>query len=208
MNKIKLMEILPRIPLFKDLSPAEREVVLKMAKNIKRIKAENTFIKEGAHEPFFYIILAGKANVFHKGKLIGVLVPGQFIGEVGFICKEPRSATVTAQNDMAVMLIRTEEFRKLPTRIRESIKDKIISGLVDRVTGMNTNTIRYEEKIDELEVIVRDYEDDPRLTAKNVQKASVFESKGGEKMELDTDLSKALNQDLNKERIQRERNKR
>lgn len=171
MNKVKLMEILARIPLFKGLSPAEREVVLKMAKNIKRIKAENTFIKEGAHEPFFYIILAGKAEVFHRGKRIGELVPGQFIGEVGFICKEPRSATVTAKDDMAVMLISSENFRKLPTRIRESIKDKIISGLVDRVSGMNTNTIRYEEKIDELNVKVRDYEEDPRLGG---NKASVF----------------------------------
>lgn len=166
------MEILARIPLFKGLTPAEREVVLKMAKNIKRIKADKSFIKEGAHEPFFYIILAGKAEVFHRGKRIGELHPGQFIGEVGFICKEPRSATVIAKDDMAVMLITSEDFRKLPTRIRESIKDKIISGLVERVSGMNTNTIRYEEEIDELKVKVRDYEEDPRLGGK---RASVFQ---------------------------------
>lgn len=160
MNKIKLMEILARIPLFAGLSPAEREVLLKMARNIKRIKAEKVFIKEGAHEPFFYIILAGNAEVHHKGKTIGTLQPGQFIGEVGFICKEPRSATVVALEDMVVMLINSDDFRKLPSRVRESIKDKIISGLVDRVTKMNTNTIRYEDAIDELKDKVKSYEEE------------------------------------------------
>lgn len=176
MNKIKLMEILARIPLFAGLSPAEREVLLKMTRNIKRIKEERVLIKEGAHEPFFYIILAGNAEVHHKGKIIGNLHPGQFIGEVGFICKEPRSATVIAKENMVVMLINSDDFRKLPSRVRESIKDKIISGLVERVTKMNTNTIRYEDEIDELKVKVKNYEEDPRLQGRG----SVFDKQTDE----------------------------
>lgn len=163
MNKIKLMEILARIPLFKDLTPPEREVVQKMVINIKRYPQGKVFIKEGAHEPFFYILLAGKAEVSHRAHKIGELIPGQFIGEVGFICKEPRSATVTASTDIALMLINAEDFRRLPARIRESIKDRIISGLVDRVSGMNDNTIRYEDEIDKLREKVDEYENDPRF---------------------------------------------
>lgn len=163
MNKIKLMEILARIPLFKDLTPPEREVVQNMIRNIKRYPQGKVFIKEGAHEPFFYIILAGKAEVSHRAHKIGELIPGQFIGEVGFICKEPRSATVTASTDIALMLINAEDFRRLPARIRESIKDRIISGLVERVSGMNDNTIRYEDEIDELKEKVDEYENDPRF---------------------------------------------
>lgn len=163
MNKIKLMEILARIPLFKDLTPPERDVVQNMVRNIKRYPKGKVFIKEGAHEPFFYIILAGKAEVFTRAHKIGELASGQFIGEVGFICNEPRSATVSASTDIALMLINAEDFRRLPSRIRESIKDRIISGLVDRVSGMNNNTIRYEDEIDELKEKVDEYENDPRL---------------------------------------------
>lgn len=162
MNKIKLMEILARIPLFKDLTPPEREMVQNMVRNIKRYPKGKAFIKEGAHEPFFYIILAGRAEVSHRAHKIGELVPGQFIGEVGFICKEPRSATVIASTDIALMLINAEDFRRLPARIRESIKDRIISGLVERVSGMNDNTIRYEDQIDELQEKVEEYEKDSR----------------------------------------------
>lgn len=163
MNKLKLMEILARIPLFKGLVPAERETLLKLASAFRPIKNKDVFIKEGSHEPFFYIILAGSAEVSHKNKIIGELHSGQFIGEVGFICKEPRSATVTATSDMVVMRLSTEEFRKIPIRIRENIKDKIIAGLVERVTGMNENVIKYEDEIDDLKVKIRDYEEDPRL---------------------------------------------
>jgi len=163
MNKIKLMEILARIPLFKNLSPAERDVVQNMVRNIKRYPQGKVFIKEGAHEPFFYIILAGKADVSTRGHKIGELISGQFIGEVGFICSEPRSATVSAGTDIALMLINSEDFRRLPARIRESIKDRIISGLVERVSGMNNNTIRYEDEIVELKEKVDEYENDPRF---------------------------------------------
>ncbi len=150
MNKVKLMEILARIPLFKELTFGEREMVLKVAQNVKRVKAGRTFVKQGAYEPFFYIILAGEAKVAFKGQQVGTLKPGDFIGEVGFICNEPRSASVSAVSDMVVVLIRDEEFRRLPSRIRESIKDKIISGLMERLSLMNQQNLDYRAQLKSL----------------------------------------------------------
>lgn len=158
MNNLKLMEILSRVPLFKDLQPIERESVLKMRAVFTPLRPRETFIKEGAHEPWFYIILAGKAKVTHRGRDVGELVPGQFIGEVGFICKEPRSASVSATEEMVVMKIDYDAFRKLPVRIRESIKDKIISGLVDRTVSLNDKYIKQEEEIERLKKRIADYE--------------------------------------------------
>ena len=158
MNNLKLMEILSRVPLFKDLMPIERESVLQMKAVFTPIKSHQVFIKEGAHEPWFYIILAGQAKVTHKGHDVGRLVPGQFIGEVGFICKEPRSASVVAVDEMVVMKIDYEAFRKIPVRIRESIKDKIISGLVERNIKINQKMIDQEDEITRLKKRVADYE--------------------------------------------------
>ena len=158
MNKLKLMEILSRVPLFKDLQPNEREQVMQMKAVFTPIKCREVFIKEGAHEPWFYIILAGKAMVSHKGHDLGHLVPGQFIGEVGFICREPRSASVSAMEEMVVMKVDYEAFRKLPVRIRESIKDKIISGLVERTIAINQKFIDQEDEIVKLKKRIADYE--------------------------------------------------
>lgn len=167
MNNLKLMEVLARVPLFKDLQPSEREAVIQMKKVFTPIKARTTFIIEGAHEPWFYIILAGKAEVYHRNHKIAQLLPGQFIGEVGFICKEPRSATVKSAEEMVVMKLDYEAFRKLPVRIRESIKDKIIGGLVDRVNGLNETYIKAQDEIERLSKRVGDLESevDNRLPA-------------------------------------------
>ena len=59
---------------------------------------------------------------------------------------------------MVVMKIDYDAFRKLPVRIRESIKDKIISGLVDRTVSLNDKYIKQEEEIERLKKRIADYE--------------------------------------------------
>lgn len=152
------MEILSRIPLFKDLQPGERQAVVDMKAAFTPIKSHSVFIKEGSQEPWFYIILAGHAEVTHKGRVLGKLNPGQFIGEVGFICREPRSATVSSIDEMVVMKIDYEAFRRLPVRIRDAIKDKIIRGLVERISGHNEKFIKAEEERERLLKRIADLE--------------------------------------------------
>ncbi|MFT5164555.1 MAG: CRP/FNR family cyclic AMP-dependent transcriptional regulator, partial [Alteromonadaceae bacterium] len=99
------------------------------------------FIIQGTHGPSFYIILSGQATVWQSGHQVALLKAGQFIGEVGFFCNESRTATVTSLTDMLVLKIDRDSFVSLPGKIRELIKDKVISGLVDRVSNQNKQII-------------------------------------------------------------------
>lgn len=56
----------------------------------------------------------------------------------GFIYREPRIATVVATEQVMAMRLDAANFEELPARIRETIKDKIISGLVSRLRQVNT----------------------------------------------------------------------
>ncbi|MBY0420005.1 MAG: cyclic nucleotide-binding domain-containing protein [Pararheinheimera sp.] len=143
-NKLRLMEILARIPLFKDLQPADRELILQMPKAFETYTQGQALIKEGGYEPFFYIILSGQAQVYHRHHQIGQLSAGQFVGEVGFICNEPRSATVLAETDMVLMKIDSDSFQRLPERVRSAVKDKIIFGLTQRVAQLSERVIALE----------------------------------------------------------------
>ncbi len=136
-NKLKLLEIFNRIPLFKSLVQREREQVLNAGCTIESAPAGKSFIIEGTHSPVFYVVLSGSALVQHNGYQVGTIEPGQFIGEVGFICSEARTATVIARNDMLLLKINRQNFQSLPIKIRESIKDKVIEGLVDRTSMQN-----------------------------------------------------------------------
>ncbi|NQZ10602.1 MAG: cyclic nucleotide-binding domain-containing protein [Algicola sp.] len=141
-NKLKLLEIFNRIPLFKSLVQHEREQVLNAGCTIESAATGKSFIVEGTHSPVFYIVLSGSASVQHNGYQVGTIVPGQFIGEVGFICSEARTATVTALNDMLLLKITRQNFQSLPIKIRESIKDKVIEGLVERANQQNRQIVK------------------------------------------------------------------
>ena len=71
-------------------------------------------------------------------------MPSQFVGEVGFICNEPRSATVIAETDMLLMKIDNDSFQQLPDRVRSAIKDKIIFGLTQRAGQLSERLIELD----------------------------------------------------------------
>ena len=156
MSKLKLIEIMARIPVFKTLTPGERSQVLDTGAKFLSICPDNSFIIEGSQGPSFYIILSGQATVRQDGHNVATLTSGQFIGEVGFICNEPRTATVVSLTEMLVLKINRDCFRQLPIKIREDVKDRVISGLVGRVTRQNKHIIALQnaQLLDEAAVIL------------------------------------------------------
>lgn len=150
-SRLKLLEILNRIPLFKSLEPSEREIVAGIPNLVVLIEAESVFIKKGQMDSDFYILLNGEADITLDGQYIATATPGQFIGEVGFICNEPRSATVTATQEIIAMRITRDLFDLFPLKVREGIKQKIINGLVERVTSQNSKIVDLEEQVEDLQ---------------------------------------------------------
>ena len=141
MEKSHLLDILSKITLFKDLDDRELKVILNMPKVYEVFAPGETIVKEGDLEACFYILLSGRASVIMKGQVLVQVGPPQFIGEVGFICKEARIATVVADEDVKAMRLDATNFARLPSMIREAIKDKIIAGLVSRLLRVNETLI-------------------------------------------------------------------
>lgn len=149
-SKLKLIEFLNRIELFKALSPRERNEIAHIPNLVVMLDANETFIRRGEHDSSFYILLSGEASVSISKKHVANIGPGHFIGEVGFICNEPRSATVKTRTEIIALRITKELFDKLPIKVREGVKSKVISGLVERVSSQNTKIFALEEKVADL----------------------------------------------------------
>lgn len=67
-------------------------------------------INQGDAPDHFYIVIAGKAEVWHEGLSgqsgeIDVRKPGEYFGEVGLLQDRPRSATVRAPEDSPVEVL-------------------------------------------------------------------------------------------------------
>ena len=149
-NKLKLIEIANRITLFQDLSPHERGMIISMPDIIQVIPAGTKFICYGEYSENFFIILSGTANVYRGNKKIAQLAGGDFVGEVGFICHETRTASVIANEQLITLRINFHNFSRLPSSLREPIKDKLIGGLVTRVERLNDKVAELDdEKSDE-----------------------------------------------------------
>lgn len=153
-SKLKLIEIANRIPLFKALDAHEKEQVVSIPKIVKAIKAGERFITFGEHNDSFYILLSGMASVYQKEKKIAVVHGGQFVGEVGFICSEARTANVIADTDLITFRIDKTCFNHLPLVLRDKIKDKLINGLVDRVEEMNSLISALQVQINTLQPLI------------------------------------------------------
>jgi len=159
-SKLKLIEFLNRVPLFKGLSPRERDEVAALPRLVVLLERNETFIKRGDYDSSFYILLNGEAEVTIQKKHVATVSPGHFIGEVGFMCNEPRSATVTSVSEIIALRITKELFDKLPIKVREGIKNKIISGLVDRVVNQNTRIVDLEDQVAEYEEAQKEAEEE------------------------------------------------
>lgn len=165
-SKLKLMEIANRIPLFKELNLYEKEQVISIKNIVKIIKKDTKFIIFGDQDDSFYILLSGVASVIIKDRQIAEIHGGQFVGEVGFICGEARTASIIANTDLITFCIDREKFSHLPIRLRDKIKDKVINGLVNRVEHMNGEIEQLNRTIENLEIAEKEMLDvDPLAKA-------------------------------------------
>ncbi len=144
------MEILARVPIFKSLTAQERNCLIVDEVEFFQAEAGEHIIQQGDTDHYFYILLSGHLAVTKNANQapIATIEPGDFVGEIGFITNQPRTANVAAIEDS--MLIRVDQtvMKILPIRVREQIKDKMINGLVERMNHLNDEVILLHDQLE------------------------------------------------------------
>jgi CRP/FNR family transcriptional regulator, cyclic AMP receptor protein len=67
-------------------------------------------VEEGAVGDDFYLVGTGEAEVTRGGRVVAMLGPGQYFGELSLLDDAPRNATVTATTPMSLIRLRRREF--------------------------------------------------------------------------------------------------
>ncbi|HET7921439.1 MAG TPA: serine/threonine-protein kinase [Gammaproteobacteria bacterium] len=71
----------------------------------KRFRKGDTMITEGELDENFFVIASGEASV-HKGKtVLGTLTTGDCFGEMGYLSRTKRSASVRANSEVALLCV-------------------------------------------------------------------------------------------------------
>jgi CRP-like cAMP-binding protein len=123
------IETIPNMPdtravirrAFNDVSDAEIEALCQVAK-VCRYPADHVLCHEGELEHIFYILGDGQVAITHRlsddeERLISLLHPGQFFGEMALIEHKPRTASVRTTAETTVLEISEEVFNNF---LRES----------------------------------------------------------------------------------------
>lgn len=95
---------LKKINFFKDFSSTELAEVLKATRWVKSDET-STIITEGQIEDCLYIIIVGEVKVEKNGKTIAVLEKGDCFGEMAYLGKIARTATIKATKNTILMKV-------------------------------------------------------------------------------------------------------
>jgi CRP/FNR family transcriptional regulator len=110
-------ELLARVPVFADLSPAELRRIAGLT-HPRRFAAGETVFREGDHSNTCYIVRSGHARAIREhgdGRQIALATfgPGDIFGELAMFDDEERSATIEAIDDLEALAIRGPDMRRL-----------------------------------------------------------------------------------------------
>ena len=94
--------------------------------------AGKVLIRQGQSGRECFVIVEGRATAAIRGKGSYPLGPGACFGEMSLLDSEPRSATVTAETDMRLLVLGPREFSTLVSRV-PNVALRLMSGLAQRI---------------------------------------------------------------------------
>jgi CRP/FNR family transcriptional regulator, cyclic AMP receptor protein len=110
-SKPKLDSVLAGVPLFEGLSKRQLRKIAALAESAKYMEGAS-LIEEGQPGDSFFVALTGQAKVTVKSRTVHRILPGDHFGEISLLDGGTRTATVTSETPMTVLMIQRKDFLK------------------------------------------------------------------------------------------------
>jgi CRP/FNR family cyclic AMP-dependent transcriptional regulator len=108
---LKLDNVLAAVPLFDGLSRRHLKRLAGIAE-VADYMADHAIVREGDAGDAFYVVLAGQAKVTTNGKVVNRVMPGDHFGEISLLDGDVRTATVTSETPMTLLMLQRTRFVK------------------------------------------------------------------------------------------------
>ncbi|MFN2320299.1 MAG: MFS transporter [Dermatophilaceae bacterium] len=106
------LELLREVSLFRPLPPLLLEQIARKLEPVSAVAGE-TIVTVGETSDRFYVIESGEVEVTQEGRVLRRETAGDVFGEIGLLRDVPRTATVTAVDDVELLTLTREEFLSL-----------------------------------------------------------------------------------------------
>jgi CRP-like cAMP-binding protein len=125
------VDLLRSLPLFEHCSKRDLQRIARISTQ-REIDEGVELIREGEPGDAFFAVARGRVVVRRRGRKVGELGDGCFVGEIALLSRSPRSATVVAATPLTVLEIAGEDFVALLDEHPE-LWLKVARTLADRV---------------------------------------------------------------------------
>ena len=98
--------------------------------------AGSHILVEGEPGDSFFVMVNGRASVVCAGMEVGILTPGASFGEIGFLIKQPRTATIVAKIDCTVIKIRASLIEHTSLSCQLRFQRAFLRTMAVRLTSM------------------------------------------------------------------------
>jgi CRP-like cAMP-binding protein len=124
-------ELLGNVRLFSACNKRELARIASLVDEVDAPKGR-VIVRQGEPGRECFVIADGKARAAIRGKGRTVLGPGSFFGEMSLLDQGPRSATVTAETDMHLLVLGSREFSSLVNEV-PTVAVRMMRGLAERL---------------------------------------------------------------------------
>ena len=104
--------------------------------DILSFDAGQVIVQEGAPGETMYAVLEGEVDIIKHGRLLEIVQPVGFFGEMALIDQEPRNASAIARTPCAVACIDRERFLDL-VHHHPSFSLQVMKVMADRIRYMS-----------------------------------------------------------------------
>ena len=133
-----------KLEFFREFTYPEVWEVLNASKWETHDKGESIIV-EGEIDDSFFIIVSGEVNVTKDGKMLGRLKEGDCFGEMGYLSKTERTATVVSDNGVAVMRINSTLIDQASMECQLRFHKVFLKTLIERLTRTSERVVKEDK---------------------------------------------------------------
>jgi serine/threonine protein phosphatase PrpC len=125
------LELLKSVPIFKSIKDSTDNLIkLSSLLNERVAKTGQAIVEQGAASDEMFIVMKGSAHVVRNKQKVADIKEKGVIGEIGFLTKKKRSATVIAAKDCQLLVLNQKDFYQLMHSDQELIV-KFVFGIIE-----------------------------------------------------------------------------
>jgi serine/threonine protein kinase len=125
-------ELLKQLSFFKDFGDAEIWELLRWSE-WQIAKDDELILAEGEYGDTVYLIVQGNVDILKNQKYITTLGQGELFGEIAWLTKRRRSASVRASGDCTLLRLNVDQIKRTSTKCQIQFQRIFISMLIERL---------------------------------------------------------------------------